>query len=163
MVSGNPSKDPPNRPSLSYMSEEFLKTCLSMSVYFVESVDSAFAWSKIHARFLYCTQSRTKVEDWLISLDEEDLNILEFDVTSPEVYFQKFKNEITDIWLFQLYKHRKTVTSSTEAFEQFIRELEYSQPDPVSQVEDKREEEIKNKKEMKEIVPRVRRVRSCFF
>ncbi|KAF7276257.1 hypothetical protein GWI33_010730, partial [Rhynchophorus ferrugineus] len=38
-----------------------------------------------------------------------------------------------------------------------------SQPDPVSQVEDKREEEIKNKKEMKEIFPRVRRVRSCFF
>ncbi|KAF7276256.1 hypothetical protein GWI33_010732 [Rhynchophorus ferrugineus] len=76
------------------------------------------------ARFLYITQSRTKVEDWLTSLGEEDLNILEFDVTPPEVYFQMIRNEITDIFLFQLYKHRKTATTSTGTFEQFIRELE---------------------------------------
>ncbi|XP_076260830.1 uncharacterized protein LOC143196846 isoform X1 [Rhynchophorus ferrugineus] len=141
---------------------------------------------EMHARFLDCTQSRTKVEDWLASLDEEDLSVPGFDVTPPEIYFQKFRNEVTDIWLMQLEEYRKTVSTSTRAFDydRFIRELresllpsmiEYermvmdfkeagpsSRPDPVPAIEDNKEDERQNKKE-KKIFPRLRRAHSCFF
>ncbi|KAF7275419.1 hypothetical protein GWI33_011769 [Rhynchophorus ferrugineus] len=116
----------------------------------------------MHARFLYFTQSRTKVEDWLISLgEEEDLNILVFVVTPPE------KDCYIFYWSIRTVDKRTRIVSA--GFHEREREngdgfrRSSSQPDPASQVEEKREEEIKNKKEMKEIVPRVRRVRRCFF
>ncbi|XP_076262189.1 uncharacterized protein LOC143197536 [Rhynchophorus ferrugineus] len=213
MASGDPSRDPPTRRSLSDIGEEFLKTLLShvRSLLNLQVLLSPFidmteinrfmddlhreihmrrfrvCLEEMHARFLYCTQSRTKVEDWLASLDEEDLSVPGFDVTPPEIYFQKFRNEIIDIWLIQLEEYRKTVSTSTGAFDydQFIRELresllasmrEYermvmdfneagpsSRPDPVPAIEDKKEDEREKKGEKKKIIPRLRRVHSCFF